>query len=259
MAMRKSRYLAWVYTFLIYVFMYLPIVVVIIFSFNKGRFAIWTGFDLKWYKLMLGNKEIISAAVNSLILAVAASTIATVLGTVMALALTRFRFVGRRVLNGGVYLLTVSPDIVMGISLLIIFILVNVPLGFITLLISHVVLCTPFVVVTLMGRIQKMDEDLVSAARDLGASETRAFLHVILPLLLPAVAAGWLLSFTLSMDDVLISFFVQGAGFEILPLRIYSMVKLGVKPDINALSTIMFVVTVILVLAAQILLKTRRQ
>ena len=259
MAARKSRYLVWVYTFLVYVFMYLPIVVVIIFSFNKGRFAIWTGFDLKWYKLMLGNKEIISAAMNSLILAVSASTIATVLGTVMALALTRFRFVGRRVLNGGVYLLTVSPDIVMGISLLIIFILVNVPLGFITLLISHVVLCTPFVVVTLMGRIHKMDEDLVSAARDLGASETKAFLHVILPLLLPAVAAGWLLSFTLSMDDVLISFFVQGAGFEILPLRIYSMVKLGVKPDINALSTIMFVVTVVLVLAAQILLKTRRQ
>lgn len=259
MAIRKSQPFAWFYSFMVYLFMYLPIVVVIVFSFNKGRFAIWTEFDLKWYKMVLGNKEVIGAAINSIILAVAASTIATVFGTVMALVLTRYRFLGRRILNGSVYLLTVSPDIVMGISLLIIFILVNVPLGFTTLLISHVVLCTPFVVVTLMGRIQKMDEDLVSAARDLGASESKAFLHVIFPLLLPAVAAGWLLSFTLSMDDVLISFFVQGSGFEILPLRIYSMVKLGVKPDINALSTIMFAITVILVLAAQLLLRTRRQ
>jgi len=259
MAIRKSQPFAWFYTFMVYLFMYLPIVVVIVFSFNKGRFAIWTGFDLKWYKMMLGNKEVIGAAINSIILAVTASTIATVFGTIMALVLTRYRFLGRRILNGSVYLLTVSPDIVMGISLLIIFILVNVPLGFTTLLISHVVLCTPFVVVTLMGRIQKMDEDLVSAARDLGASEGKAFLYVIFPLLLPAVAAGWLLSFTLSMDDVLISFFVQGTGFEILPLRIYSMVKLGVKPDINALSTIMFAITVILVLAAQLLLRTRRQ
>ena len=258
MAMRKSQSFAWLYTFLVYVFMYLPIIVVIVFSFNKGRFAIWTGFDLKWYKLMLGNKEIINAAINSLILAVSASTIATIFGSIMALVLTRYRFVGRRILNGSVYLLTVSPDIVMGISLLIIFILIKVPLGFTTLLISHVVLCTPFVVVTLMGRIQKLDEDLVAAARDLGASEIKAFVHVIFPLLLPAVAAGWLLSFTLSMDDVLISFFVQGSGFEILPLRIYSMVKLGVKPDINALSTIMFAITVILVLAAQFLLRTRR-
>ena len=258
MAARKSQTLAWLYTVLVYVFMYLPIVVVIVFSFNKGRFAIWTEFDLKWYKLMLGNKEIINAAINSLILAVSASTIATIFGSVMALVLTRYRFVGRHILNGSVYLLTVSPDIVMGISLLIIFILVKIPLGFTTLLISHVVLCTPFVVVTLMGRIQKLDEDLVAAARDLGASEVKAFMHVVFPLLLPAVAAGWLLSFTLSMDDVLISFFVQGTGFEILPLRIYSMVKLGVKPDINALSTIMFTITVILVLAAQFLLRTRR-
>ncbi len=255
---RKSQTLGWLYSFMVYVFMYLPIVVVIIFSFNKGRFAIWTGFDLKWYKLMFANKEIINAALNSLFLAVSASTLATIFGSIMALVLTRYRFIGRRILNGGVYLLTISPDIVMGISLLIIFILIQIPLGFTTLLISHVVLCTPFVVVTLMGRIQKLDEDLVAAARDLGASEVQAFVQVVFPLLLPAIAAGWLLSFTLSMDDVLISFFVQGSGFEILPLRIYSMVKLGVKPDINALSTIMFVGTVILVLAAQFLLKTRR-
>lgn len=259
MALRKSQAFGWLYTFLVYVFMYLPILVVIVFSFNKGRFAIWTGFDLKWYSLLISNKAVINAAVNSLMLAVLASTLATVLGTVTALVLTRYRFMGRRILYGSVYLLTVSPDIVMGISLLAIFILTRVPLGFTTLIISHVVLCAPFVVVTLVGRITKLDEDLVAAARDLGASESEAFRYVILPLLLPAVAAGWLLSFTLSMDDVLISFFVAGVGFEILPLKIYSMAKLGVKPDINALSTIMFVISVVLVLAAHFLLRMRRQ
>ncbi|MBQ4133050.1 MAG: ABC transporter permease subunit, partial [Desulfovibrionaceae bacterium] len=174
MAARKTRSLGWLYTLLVYVFMYLPILVVIVFSFNKGRFAIWTGFDLKWYELMLGNKEIINAAINSLLLAVSAATIATVFGSIMAMVLTRYRFAGRRILNGSVYLLTISPDIVMGISLLIIFMLLQIPLGFTTLLISHVVLCTPLVVITLMGRIQKLDEDLVDAARDLGASEIQA-------------------------------------------------------------------------------------
>ena len=255
---RKSTYFSCLYSIMVYIFMYAPIVVVIIFSFNKGRFATWTEFDLKWYKMLLSNTAVINAAINSLILAISASSLATVLGTIMAVILSRYRFMGRRLLNGSVYLLTVSPDIVMGISLLIFFILVQIPLGFTTLLISHVVLCTPFVVVTLMGRISKLDEDLVAAARDLGASESKAFFHVILPLLLPAVAAGWLLSFTLSMDDVLISFFVAGPGFEILPLKIYSMVKLGIKPDINALSAIMFAVTVVFVLTAQFLLKTRR-
>ena len=159
----------------------------------------------------------------------------------------------------GLLMLTLSPDIVMGISLLILFIACKVELGFFTLFIAHTTLCTPFVALTVLARLAEFDEHLIEAARDLGVSEAGAFRHILLPLTAPAVAAGWLLSFTLSMDDVLISFFVQGAGFEILPLRIYSMVKLGVKPDINALSTIMFVVTVILVLAAQILLKTRRQ
>ena len=255
---RKSTYFSFFYSVMVYIFMYAPILVVIIFSFNKGRFASWVEFDLKWYKMLLSNTAVINAAINSLILAISASTLATVMGTVMAVLLSRYRFIGRRLLNGSVYLLTVSPDIVMGIALLIFFILIRMPLGFTTLLISHVVLCTPFVVVTLMGRISKLDEDLVAAARDLGASEGKAFLHVILPLLLPAVAAGWLLSFTLSMDDVLISFFVAGPGFEILPLKIYSMVKLGIKPDINALSAIMFAITVVFVLTAQFLLRTRR-
>ena len=257
--MTRRSYFSWAYMWLIYVFLYSPIVVLIIYSFNTSRFANWTGFNLKWYSMMLSNSSIINAAVNSLILAVSAASLATVLGTLTALVLSRYRFMGRRLLHGSVYLLTVSPDIVMGISMLIVFMLLKMPLGFVTLLIGHVVLCTPFVAVTVMGRIHRLDEDLVAAARDLGASESKAFLHVILPLLLPAVAAGWLLSFTLSMDDVLISFFVAGPGFEILPLKIYSMVKLGVKPDINALCAVMFAATIVLVLTAHFLLRTRRK
>lgn len=255
----RTSFFSWAYMWLIYVFLYAPIVVLIIYSFNTSRFANWTGFNLKWYSMMLSNGAIINAAVNSLILAVSAASLATVLGTLTALVLSRYRFMGRKLLHGSVYLLTVSPDIVMGISMLIVFMLIKMPLGFVTLLIGHVVLCTPFVAVTVMGRIHRLDEDLVAAARDLGASESKAFLHVILPLLLPAVAAGWLLSFTLSMDDVLISFFVAGPGFEILPLKIYSMVKLGVKPDINALCAVMFSATIVLVLTAHFLLRTRRK
>lgn len=244
---------------MVYIFMYAPIVVVIIFSFNKGRFANWVEFDLKWYKMLLSNTAIINAAINSLILAISASTLATVMGTIMAVLLSRYRFIAAVKLNGSkFYLLTVSPDIVMGIALLIFFILIRMPLGFTTLLISlRCFVYSFFVVVTLMGRISKLDEDLVAAARDLGASEGKAFLHVILPLLPPA-AIRVLLSFTLSMDDVLISFFVAGPGFEILPFKIYSMVKLGIKPDINALSAIMFAITVVFVLTAQFLLRTRR-
>ena len=159
---------------------------------------------------------------------------------------------------GSIYVLTVSPDIVMGISLLIFFIFFHIPLGFLSLFIAHTTLSLPFVVLTVLTRLMEFDEQLVEAARDLGANESQAFRYVILPLIMPAIVAGWLLAFTLSMDDVLISFFVTGPTFEILPLKIYSMVRLGVKPEINALSAIMFCITVVFVFIAWLLLpKTR--
>ena len=147
----------------------------------------------------------------------------------------------------------------MGISLLIFFIALHLPLGFLTLLIAHTTLGLPFVALTVLARLAEFDEHLVEAARDLGASEAQAFRHVILPGIMPAVMAGWLLAFTLSMDDVLISFFVAGPTFEVLPLKIYSMVRLGVKPDINALSAIMFCVTVALVMLAFSLTRPRKK
>ncbi|MDR1360024.1 MAG: spermidine/putrescine ABC transporter permease PotC [Deltaproteobacteria bacterium] len=255
--------MAWLkrlYTWLIYAFFYFPLLVMFLYSFNSNKYTTnWGGFSLKWYASLFQNTAILDAAVNSLLVATCAASLATLLGALAALCLKRYRFPGRRALAIGILLLTVSPDIVMGISFLILFIACSVSLGFFTLLVSHTALCAPFVTVTVLARLAEFDERLMEAARDLGASEAGALVHILLPLTAPAVAAGWLLSFTLSMDDVLISTFVTGPSFEVLPVRIYSMVKLGVKPDVNALSAIMFILTLGLVLLARAITQLRRK
>ena len=257
---KTGKYLSRGYTFLIYAFFYVPLLVMFIYSFNSNKYTTrWGGFSFKWYETLFNNNAILDAALNSLLVAVCAATLATILGGLAAISVKRYRFLGRRALYIGILLLTVSPDIVMGISFLIMFIAMNMQLGFVTLLIAHTALCAPFVTVTVLARMVEFDEHLIEAARDLGASEARALWHVLLPLTAPAIAAGWLLSFTLSMDDVLISTFVTGPTFEVLPVRIYSMVKLGVKPDVNALSAIMFVLTLCLVLLAQVIMQIRRK
>ena len=254
------RFFKRLYLGLVYAFFYVPLLVVFIYSFNTNKYTTnWGGFSLRWYETLLGNSALLDAALNSLMVAVCAATLATVMGTLSALSLKRYRFTGRQAMYGCIFLLTVSPDIVMGISLLIMFIALKMELGFITLLIAHTTLCAPFVAVTVLARLVEFDEHLIEAARDLGASEARAFRHVLLPLTFPAVAAGWLLSFTLSMDDVLISTFTTGPTFEVLPVKIYSMVKLGVKPDVNALSAVMFVLTLVLVVLAQAISQIRRK
>ena len=248
------------YVFLVYMFFYVPLFVVFLYSFNSSKYTTnWNGFSLRWYEALFNNSAILDAALNSLMVAVCASSLATFLGTLTALSIKRYRFFGRKSLHVAILMLTVSPDIVMGISLLIMFIAMKMELGFFTLLLAHTSLCAPFVAVTVLARLAEFDEHLIEAARDLGASESRAFRHVLLPLTAPAVAAGWLLSFSLSMDDVLVSTFTTGPSFEVLPVRIYSMVKLGVKPDVNALSAIMFVLTLLLVVLAQAITQMRRK
>lgn len=248
------------YVCFVYVFFYLPLLIVFIYSFNSNKYTTnWGGFSLRWYETLAANTAIVDAALNSLLVAVSAATAATLIGTLTALSVKRYRFPGRRALYVGVLMLTVAPDIVMGISLLILFIAMKMELGYVTLLLAHTTLCAPFVAVTVLARLAEFDEHLMEAARDLGASEARAFFHVLLPMTAPAIAAGWLLSFTLSMDDVLISTFTTGPAFEVLPVKIYSMVKLGVKPDVNALSTIMFGLTLVIVLSAQAITHIRRK
>ncbi len=246
------------YLVLIYGFLYLPILVLIVYSFNDAKYSLeWRGVTWTWYRNLLDDPDLLQAALNSALIAALSATVATGIGALAAVALHRYEFFGKPLLQGLLFVLMMTPDIVMGIALLILFASLSLPLGFWTLLLAHVTFNIPFVVVTVLSRISGFDRHLLEAARDLGATEFQAVRHVVLPLLMPAVAAGWLLSFTLSMDDVMVSFFVTGPTFEILPLKIYSMARLGVTPEINALCTLMLGATLILILIAQLLLRER--
>lgn len=258
--MHPQRIARTLYLSAVCLFLYLPVAVLIVYSFNSARYTTsWSGFSLKWYAALVHDHMLRDALENSLLVATLSSLAATAIGTLAALAFYRYRFLGRKVLYSLIYVVMLSPDIVMGISLLMFFILLRLEVGFFTLLLAHITFCLPFVVVTVYARIAGFDRQVIEAARDLGASEFQAFRLVILPLLMPAVLAGWLLSFTLSLDDVIVSFFVTGPAFEILPLKIYSMVRLGVKPEVNALSTVLFVLTLLSVTLSQWILKEKKK
>jgi len=243
----------------IYLFLYLPIAILILYSFNASKYSVaWSGFTWKWYEKVLENEALLEAALNSLMIASLSALLATTLGTMGAVALFRYQFPGKRALNTLIYTLILSPEIVMGIALLILFVLLGLSLGFISLLIAHITFCLPFVVVTVLSRLSGFDKSMIEAAKDLGANGWQTFWRVILPPIMPAVIAGFLLSFTLSLDDVIISFFVSGVEFEILPIKIFSMVRLGVKPEINALCAMMFGFTLIVVGLSHYLLKEQK-
>jgi spermidine/putrescine transport system permease protein len=253
-----KRVAQFVYLLLVYGFLYAPILVLIVYSFNDSKYSLeWQGLTWTWYQNLFDDPDLLQVALNSALIATLSATVATVIGTMAAVALYRYEFFGKPLLNALIFVLMMTPDIVLGIALLILFASLSLPLGFWTLLLAHVTFCIPFVVVTVLSRISGFDRHLIEAARDLGATEFLTFRRIVLPLLAPAVAAGWLLSFTLSMDDVMVSFFVTGPTFEILPLKIYSMVRLGVTPEINALCTIMLGVTLTLILLAQLLLREK--
>jgi spermidine/putrescine transport system permease protein len=244
----------------VYLFLYVPMAVVMVYSFNEAKYTTeWHGFTLKWYAKLLQNSQLIDAAGHSLTVAVLSSIIATAIGTVAAVAFYRYRFPGRKVLYFQLYVVMLSPDIVMGISLLVFFIFLGLDTGFLTLLLSHITFSIPFVVVTIYARISGFDRHVIEAAKDLGAGEFQSFFYVILPMIMPAVVSGWLLSFTLSLDDVIVSFFVTGPAYEILPLKIYSMVKLGVTPEINALSTVLILLTFLAVIVSQRIVKEKKK
>lgn len=243
------------YLALVYGFLYLPMALLAAHSLNASKYGLrWDGATLAWYRGLAADEALLEAARNSLLVAVLAASLATLLGTLGAVGLQRYRFPGKTLLHGLLFVTLMSPDIVMGVSLLVLFIALRVDLGFGPLLLAHTTFCLPIVVVTVLARLRDFDPRLMEAAQDLGAGEGRAVWHVLLPLALPAIAAGWLLSFTLSLDDVVVSFFVTGPGFEVLPLRIYSMVRLGVKPEVNALATLLFGVSLLLVTASRALL-----
>jgi spermidine/putrescine transport system permease protein len=242
----------------IYLFFYIPIVVLIVYSFNNAQYSLlWHGFSFHWYQELFTDKDLWIAVLHSVTLGMGAATVATCVGGLTAISLYRYDFFGRKLLYGLIFILILSPDIVMGISLLILFSLIKVTLGFWSLLLAHITFCIPFVVVTVYSRIVSFDQYIFEAAKDLGAKDSVIMTRIILPLLWPALLAGWLLSFTLSIDDVIISYFVAGPDFEILPLKIYSMVRLGVKPEINALCTVTFALTLLLVFLSQLALRKK--
>ena len=242
----------------IYLFFYIPIIVLIIYSFNNAQYSLlWHGFSFRWYHELFTDTDLWIAVLHSVILGVVAATIAMCIGGLTAISLYRYDFFGRNLLNGLIFILILSPDIVMGISLLILFSFIQITLGFWSLLLAHITFCIPFVVVTVYSRMASFDEYIFEAAKDLGAKDSVILTRVIIPLLWPALLAGWLLSFTLSIDDVIISYFVAGPDFEILPLKIYSMVRLGVKPEINALCSVTFILTLLIVIISQLVLRKK--
>jgi spermidine/putrescine transport system permease protein len=256
--MRRSLF-PYLATAAVLTFLYLPVLVLVISSFNGSRFGgTWEGFSLRWYIRLAHERDIWNAFGNTLLIAGVATVVATVLGTSAALALHHWRSRLQQVHYALIYLPLVVPEILTGISLLLFFVALGVRLGLFTIFLAHVSFCVSYVAMVVLARLQDFDHTLIEAARDLGANGWQAFRSVLLPLLAPGIAAGALLAFTLSVDDFVISFFVAGPGATTLPIRIYSMIKHGSPPLINALSTLLIVVTFVAVWASQELIKDRR-
>jgi spermidine/putrescine transport system permease protein len=253
--MKKANQL---YIAIVFIYLYVPIAVLIINAFNANRYGLqWDGFTLGWFQAMLNNHSLIEAARNSLLVAVSSATIATMIGALGAVAMYFHRFKGRKVVFGTIISLMMLPDIILAIALLVLFIILGLSLGFWSLLLAHITFCLPFTFVTVFARMQGFDPYLIEAARDLGASEGMVLRTIVFPLISPALIASWLLGFTLSLDDVIVSSFVAGPGFDVLPLRIFSMVKVGVKPEVNALAFLMILISIIFVATSYFLLKEK--
>jgi putrescine transport system permease protein len=234
-------------------FLYLPIVILVIYSFNASRLVtVWGGWSMRWYAELFGDRAMLDAAWMSFRVATVSATSATLLGTLAAVALSRGeRFKGRALFSGMLYAPLVMPEVITGLSLLLLFVALNAERGFWTVTIAHTTLTMCFVAVVVQSRLRPLDRSLEEAAMDLGCDPARAFLSVTLPLILPAIAAGWMLAFTLSLDDLVIASFTTGPGSATLPIRIYSEVRLGVKPEINAICTLVIgLIAMVIVMAS---------
>jgi len=247
--MRTGRFWLWAASLAVYAFLYVPLAVVVLFSFNDSELnAQWVGFTTRWYGKLAGDMDMIHAAANSLFIAIVASAMATVLGTLSGIAMHRYRL---RLLPILAVTPVAMPELLLGVALLLFFRQVlDLTLGLLSILIAHVTFSIGFVAVIVRARLAGMDESLFEAARDLGASPWSTFRRITLPLILPAVAAGFLMAFALSIDDFVITFFVAGVGVKTLPLQIYSMIKVAVSPEVNAVSTLLMLLTVTVVAIA---------
>jgi putrescine transport system permease protein len=238
-------------------FLYLPIVILVIYSFNASRLVtVWGGWSTRWYVELINDRAMLESAWVTLRIALLSATAATVLGTLAAIAMVRLgRFRGRVLFSGMVYAPLVMPEVITGLSLLLLFVAVDIDRGFWTIAIAHTTLTACFVTVVVQARLLSFDMSLEEAAMDLGCPPLKTFLTVTLPLIAPALASGWMLAFTLSLDDLVVASFTTGPGATTLPIRIYSEIRLGVKPQINAICSIVIAIVAIGLVAASLLVK----
>lgn len=247
-----------IYTLLVYIFLYLPIFVIIIFSFNTSKMNIFfEGITFKWYRELFSNRQLMEALKNTLIIAISSTILSGIIGTIAAVGMYRYKFKGKGLIDKLLYVPVVIPEIVMGISLLSFFSIIKIPLGLFSIILAHITFSIPFVIITVRARLSGFDKSLEEASMDLGASRFTTFFKITLPVIWPGVMSGVMLAFTLSLDDVIISFFTAGPGSNTLPLKIFSMVKTGVTPDVNALFTIIILVTFSIIVSVN-LLKLRK-
>jgi len=247
-----------IFSFLAYAYIYLPILILIIFSFNTQKINVrWEGFTLHWYEVLFRDSNVLLATRNTLMIAFVSTLVATLIGTMAALALQRYRFPGYTVTESVLYIPVIIPEVVMGISLLVFFSLIKFTLGLTTITLSHIAFNIPFVTLVVRARLHGFDKSIEEASMDLGANEMTTFWRITLPTIMPGVLSGALLAFTLSLDDYVITYFTAGPGATTLPLRVFSMVRFAVTPEVNALSTLWVMTIFVVLLISQIV--QRRQ
>jgi spermidine/putrescine transport system permease protein len=258
MSEKKPAFWLRVFAILAYAYIYFPILILIIFSFNTQKINVrWEGFTLHWYDVLFHDSNVLLAVRNTLMIACVSTLVATVIGTLAALALQRYRFPGYTAAESALYIPVIVPEVVMGISLLAFFVMVGLKLGLATIALSHIAFNIPFVTLVVRARLHGFDKSIEEASMDLGANEMTTFWRVTLPTIMPGVLSGALLAFTLSLDDYVITYFTAGPGATTLPLRVFSMVRFAVTPEVNALSTLWVITIFVVLLASQVI--QRRQ
>ncbi len=259
--MKNNRFLDNLILILVFIFLFAPIIVLILFSFNTSKLNIsFEGFTLQWYKHLFENTTLLDSLKNTFIVACTSTIVSTIVGTISAYGLKKYNFKGKNFINALIYIPVVIPEIVLGISLLCIYTFAKLELGMFTLILAHICFSIPFVIISVRSVLNSLDDNLESAASDLGASPIKIFFKVILPSIMPGILSGAQLAFTLSLDDVVISYFAAGPGSNTLPLYIYSLIKTGITPDVNALiSIILLSVFLILTVSALISIKKIKQ
>ncbi|CDC80628.1 aBC-type spermidine/putrescine transport system permease component II [Clostridium sp. CAG:964] len=255
--MKKKRKIgSKIYVALVMVFLYLPIAVLILYSFNDGKTSVWKGFTLKWYYELFNNSAIMTSLYNTLIIAVLAALVSTVLGTLAAIGIYNMKKPVRSLVTNVSNIPIINPEIVTGVSFMLLFAFVgtlfNFEMGFATVLIAHISFCTPYVILNVMPKLRQMDYSIYEAALDLGCNPRQAFFKTVMPEIMPGVISGMLMSFTYSLDDFVITYFTRGPKFQTLPIEIYTMLRRRISPTINALSTLLFIITIAILIIVNV-------